>query len=187
MQRIVTHRMVLERPATRLADRLWTWQVDSELQFLSDDSDEPSTPEEVAAILAGWTRMDRQDLHVFTLLTLGDENPIGYVQVANIDPHNQSCDIGLLIGEKQHWGRGLGREALTAAIAYCFDDLGLNRIGAEIYAINARSVRLFEACGFRREGTARDRVVKVIDSTPCFVDGFLYSLLRRDWGEGLRN
>lgn len=183
MQRITTSRLILERPATRLAERIWRWEADDEIAFMSGSDEELPTPEDIAEALAAWTRPDRQDLHVFSILLKDSEDPIGYLQVANIDPQRQGCDLGILIGEKPYWGRGLGQEALRAAISYCFDDLALNRIGAEIYAINPRSIRLFEACGFRREGTVRDEVVKEIDGERRFVDGYRYSLLRREWSD----
>lgn len=181
MQRIITSRLIIERPAIRLAARLWRWEADDEISFLSGSDEEFPTPEDIADALTAWTRPDRQDLHVFSISLKDSEEPIGYLQVANIDPQSRCCDLGILIGEKPYWGHGFGREALQAAIAYCFDELALNRIGAEIYAINPRSVRLFEACGFRREGTVRDEVVKEIDGERRFVDGYRYGLLRRDW------
>lgn len=181
MQRIATSRLILKRPATRLAERLCGWETDEEIAFLSGSDEELPTPKDIADALAVWTGPDRQDLHVFSILLKDSEDPIGYLQVANIDRQSQCCDLGILIGEKSHWGHGFGREALLAAIAYCFDDLALNRIGAEIYAINPRSVRLFESCGFRREGTVRDDVIKTIDGERRFVDGYSDSLMCRDW------
>jgi RimJ/RimL family protein N-acetyltransferase len=53
----------------------------------------------------------------------------------------------------------------------------LNRIGAQIYAFNARSIRLFEGLGFRCEGARRQYVFK--DGT--FKDEVLYSLLKENW------
>lgn len=181
MQQIATPRLILERPATRIASRLLAWQTDAELLFLSDDSEEMACAEDISEVLARWNRLDREDLLVFSIVTRGGEDPIGYVQVANIDRHNRSCDIGMLIGEKAYWGKGLGKEALQAIVRLCFEELGLNRIGGEIYSINPRSIRLFEACGFVREGVARERVLKTIDGEPRFVDAHYYGLLHREW------
>ena len=53
----------------------------------------------------------------------------------------------------------------------------MNRIGAEVYEFNARSIRLFESHGFRREGVRRQYIFK----DGVFKDEFLYSLVREDW------
>jgi len=53
-------------------------------------------------------------------------------------------------------GRGLMTEALRAAIAFAFDDLGLHRLQANYMPGNARSGRLLARLGFVEEGYARD-------------------------------
>ena len=67
--------------------------------------------------------------------------------------------------------------SLQAIIAYCFNELGMNRIGAEIYEFNTHSMRLFERNGFRLEGTKRQFIFK----DGSFKDEYLYSLLREEW------
>ncbi len=55
-------------------------------------------------------------------------------------------------------GRGLATEAVTALLDFAFaprpSGLGLHRVQANIMPANARSVRVAEKCGFRREGLA---------------------------------
>lgn len=105
---------------------------------------------------------------------------IGYGIVAHIDRYNRRCRLSVVIGEKREWGKGFASEALRAAIDYSFAALGMNRIGAEIYAVNERSIRLFERLGFKREGVIRESVLK----NGVFVDEYIYGLLRRDRKRG---
>lgn len=49
-------------------------------------------------------------------------------------------------------GRGLLRQGLCAVISYCFRDLKLHRLEANIQPHNRRSLALVEGLGFRREG-----------------------------------
>ena len=102
---------------------------------------------------------------------------IGFGMIAFIDRYNRSCKLGILIGRRGDWGKGYAREALQAVIAYCFQELKMNRIGAEVYAINERSIRLFEGLGFQREGVVREAVLK----DGAFVDELVYGLLCRKW------
>jgi RimJ/RimL family protein N-acetyltransferase len=53
----------------------------------------------------------------------------------------------------------------------------MNRIGAEIYSFNTRSVDLFEHLGFRRE----DVVGQCIYKSGSFEDEYIYGLLREEW------
>jgi RimJ/RimL family protein N-acetyltransferase len=69
-----------------------------------------------------------------------------------IEPAQRRCRLGLIIGEKELWGRGYGHQAVAQAADHAFDVLHLDRITAEAYADNPRSVRLLEGVGFVREG-----------------------------------
>ena len=66
-----------------------------------------------------------------------------------------ACYLGYSIDYRDE-GRGLMREALSAAILYAFDDLHLHRIMANYVPTNERSGRLLRKLGFTIEGYARD-------------------------------
>jgi ribosomal-protein-alanine N-acetyltransferase len=103
---------------------------------------------------------------------------IGCGMIAHIDHYNRRCDLGIGLGwNRDNWGKGYASETLQAIIAYCFNELNLNRIGAEIYEFNERSIRLFERNGFRREGIFRQYIFK----DGVFKDSYSYSLVREDW------
>ncbi|HVL39725.1 MAG TPA: GNAT family N-acetyltransferase [Fimbriimonadaceae bacterium] len=76
-------------------------------------------------------------------------------------------------------GRGLMREALTAAIRFAFDDLGLHRLEASYMPANERSGRLLEHCGFQIEGLMRGSI-RVQGN---WEDHYLASLLNDAWKE----
>lgn len=73
------------------------------------------------------------------------------------------------------WGRGLGREAVVAALDYGFTALDLEAVTADVDPRNAGSLALLEGLGFARTGFAKD-TFKVGDD---WVDS-LYLTLRRD-------
>ncbi|WP_106286120.1 GNAT family N-acetyltransferase [Paraburkholderia sp. BL25I1N1] len=66
----------------------------------------------------------------------------------------QACHLGFSLA-KRFEGQGLMREALTSAITYIFDEIGLHRIMANFRPENFRSERLLKRLGFEREGLAR--------------------------------
>ena len=60
-----------------------------------------------------------------------------------------SAEFGIAIGESDQWGRGIGTAAGELLLRHAFDDLGLQRIDAEVPDANARSLRLVQRLGFR--------------------------------------
>jgi len=84
---------------------------------------------------------------------------VGYVQLALIDYHERRAAVGILVGEKQMWGRGIGRTALRILLDYAFTVRNLERIYAEVYGFNQRSLRLMERVGFQKEGILRQHEI----------------------------
>jgi [ribosomal protein S5]-alanine N-acetyltransferase len=67
----------------------------------------------------------------------------------------QCCTLGFGLSAK-HEGQGYMREALEAAMAYVFEDLGVHRIEAAYQPHNQRSGGLLRRLGFTVDGYARD-------------------------------
>jgi RimJ/RimL family protein N-acetyltransferase len=65
-------------------------------------------------------------------------------------------EVGWVIG-RAHWGKGYATEAATAAVDHAFDTLGWPRTISLIYRDNARSIRVAERLGARRDGEATIR------------------------------
>ncbi|GAC1360360.1 MAG: hypothetical protein NVSMB47_12920 [Polyangiales bacterium] len=65
----------------------------------------------------------------------------------------QSAYLGYLVGASSE-GRGLAREAVSAACTFAFGAARLHRVQAAIMPHNVRSLRLIAALGFREEGLA---------------------------------
>lgn len=87
-----------------------------------------------------------------------DGRPIGFANYREWRPKPASCEIGIGIGEKTMWSRGLGRDALKALLRHLLDDLGAHRISLNVLAFNDRAIASYKACGFELEGIERDGV-----------------------------
>lgn len=179
--RIESARLVLKQHTLENAVRLNEWENDPQLIYYNDDQPIPfpSQPlEETYKYLRRHLEFspNSQAIH-YAIHRKEDGVFIGYGMIAYIDRYNRRCRLGITIGDKSQWGLGYAKEALTAIIDYCFTDLDLNRIGAEIYAYNTRSLALFEKLGFKCEGVIRQCVYK----RGRFEDERLYGLLREEW------
>jgi ribosomal-protein-alanine N-acetyltransferase len=62
-------------------------------------------------------------------------------------------EIGFIL-HPDHWGQGIGREALAAVIPHVFASLELDRLEADVDPRNAASIALLTGLGFRETGRA---------------------------------
>lgn len=92
------------------------------------------------------------------------------------DRSSNSADIGYDL-MRRFWGDGLMTEALQAIIEFGFQQMGLNRIEADVTVGNDRSARLLEKLGFCEEGLLRQRG----HWKGRYHDLHVYGLLRDDW------
>lgn len=79
-------------------------------------------------------------------------------------------------------GQGYAAESARAVIDRAFDDMGAHRIVAMCNPDNAKSWRLLERLGFRREGHLLQNIYFKTDSRgrPVWQDTYLYGLLACD-------
>lgn len=101
---------------------------------------------------------------------------IGTLILSDIDTKNGTAQIHIKMVKDSGRGKGYGTDAVKTIVRYAFHELRLNCIYAQILSYNAVSVRLFEKCGFKRDGILRARVYKGGN----FVDVFEYSILQSD-------
>lgn len=85
---------------------------------------------------------------------------IGNCGLMDIDNLQGTAEIGIFIGDKEYWGKGYGREALSLLTDYGFSVLNLQNIMLRVYSFNTRAIRSYESIGFRMIGTRRDAITR---------------------------
>lgn len=100
----------------------------------------------------------------------------GGLAVNEVDADNETAGFRIDLVQA-YQGRGLGPEAIELMLAYLFEQVGVYRVGLEVYAFNPRAQRAYEKCGFVVEG--RERGALLWDGER--VDAVLMGLLRADW------
>lgn len=80
---------------------------------------------------------------------------VGNIKLGPVNPHHGTADIGLIIGRKSFWGRGIATEAIALVRDHAFGRLGIEKLTAGCYAGNDASCRAFIKAGFVIEGTRR--------------------------------
>jgi len=137
---------VLLRPFQRNdIDRQREYFKDPELPWL--DSNSPR----------GYAEIDLEELmdtdaakerHVVALGIEVDGQYVGFCRLLHTANPNGVFEIGINIGDRRYWNKGVGKVVTRMLLAHGFNDLGANEIELTTNSKNQRALRCFEACGF---------------------------------------
>jgi ribosomal-protein-alanine N-acetyltransferase len=99
---------------------------------------------------------DRDNVFLAIVLKDGDRH-IGNIKLGPIDWIHRIGDIGLLIGERECWGKGYATEAIRVLVAHAFGTLNLHKVTASCYDANEGSTGAFKKAGFEVEGVRKQQ------------------------------
>lgn len=85
-----------------------------------------------------------------------DNEPVGAIDLNNINFRHEHADVGILIGTEEERGKGYALEALNLLIDYAHGILGMYNLHASILDDNIASIHLFEKAGFQLIGKRKD-------------------------------
>jgi RimJ/RimL family protein N-acetyltransferase len=111
---------------------------------------------------------------------------IGNCGLEAIDRDNRNATLGILIGEADCRGQGLGEDAVRTLCRFAFDELDLHKICLEVYAFNEGPMRTYERVGFRREGLLREDAYRAGRRVDVVVMGLLRGELTEPRAAGRR-
>ncbi|MBI1984584.1 MAG: GNAT family N-acetyltransferase [Candidatus Wildermuthbacteria bacterium] len=94
-------------------------------------------------------------VHFFAIIRKDTQKHIGNIKLGPIDTYHSVADIGIMIGDKQSWGKGFATEAILLIASFAFEKLKLHKISAGSYANNIGSIKSFLKAGFAEEGRRR--------------------------------
>lgn len=84
-----------------------------------------------------------------------DDGHIGNVSLQNISFINRTAEFAILLGDKRHWGKGVGFLAGRKLLEHGFNKLNLEKIYCGTASTNTGMKKLAEAMGMVIEGTRR--------------------------------
>lgn len=103
-------------------------------------------------------RINDEKIAFFAIIDNETGKHIGNVKIDFHDEKANVSELGLLIGDKNFWGKGIGYEACKLAINYGFEQMKLRKIYLAVYESNPNAKRLYEKLGFKVEGVLRKHV-----------------------------
>lgn len=97
----------------------------------------------------------------FIITEKAHNEDIGMISLIDIDMRSQKCEMGrVLIGESKFKGQGLGSDAIRTLLNYAFNHLNMHKVYCEVFADNEIALKLYEKCGFVKDGLFLKHVYK---------------------------
>jgi|TARA_Y100000310_G_C20416415_1_gene684546 RimJ/RimL family protein N-acetyltransferase len=85
---------------------------------------------------------------LFGIFWKEDDTHIGNLKLEPIDHEKSKATLGILIGDKDYWGKGVATEATNLITQYAFTTLGLKEVNLGVISDNRAAIRVYEKCGF---------------------------------------
>lgn len=123
-----------------------------------------------------WESLNRDDQLVWAICHC-DDGHIGNVSLQGISAINRNAEFAILMGDKRHWGRGVGKLAGMQLLRHGFDKLNLERVHCGTAQTNTGMRRLALALGMREEGCRRAHLWL----NGAWTDMIEYGILRNEF------
>jgi len=81
---------------------------------------------------------------------------IGNIKIGDINHDHKFADLGIMIGNKEYWGKGFGTRAIEKACELAFAAMKLHKLTAGMYANNIGSYKAFIKAGFKEVGILKE-------------------------------
>lgn len=145
------------RPLTEEdAGLLAAWLCDPRVLEFYEGRDHPHDLELVQE------RFYREDSETVRNIVSYGNRPIGYIQYYEIDREERELygyagtqerifGMDQFIGEPDCWNRGIGTMLIQAMASYLLGEMKADRIVMDPQAWNARALRVYEKCGFKKK------------------------------------
>jgi RimJ/RimL family protein N-acetyltransferase len=152
-----------------------SWFNDAEVCQFNSHHRFPNYPEAMADY---YNRVIKSNNHlVLAIVDKQTDTHIGNIALQDINLIDRSAEFAIVVGDKNFWGRGVGKEAGKLIVGHGFNALNLQRIYCGTSADNLGMQKLADYLGFKQEGVARQALFK----DGAYRDIFLYGLLKDDY------
>jgi RimJ/RimL family protein N-acetyltransferase len=105
-----------------------------------------------------------------------EKKTVGVAIISSIDMKNRSANMNIKL-LKEARGKGIATTAVSLMVKYCFEELNMHCLTANVLEKNTESSKLWMKFGFRKEGLLRDRVYK----NGIYQNVIPYSLVKEEY------
>ncbi|MGL5380951.1 GNAT family N-acetyltransferase [Clostridium sp.] len=107
---------------------------------------------------------------------------IGGCSINESNIKNRHCTIGIMIGDKDYWGKGYGTDALKTLIKFIFEELNFDKVKLGAFSFNKRAIACYKKVGFIEEGVLRKEIYR----NGKYYDNILMGMLKEEYFENLK-
>jgi ribosomal-protein-alanine N-acetyltransferase len=146
------------------------WMNDKEIGQYLESRFNKHTTESVKSYVRDF---DPKKNLLFGIFCNTKKNHIGNIKIGNINEYHKFADIGLVVGDKDYWSKGIASEAIMLVCKYGFETLKLHKLTAGMYEKNMGSYKAFIKNDFKEVG----RYKKHYKFENTYLDGILVEKL----------
>ena len=161
-----------------IAKAIASWSVDSEYFRLLD-----SEPPRLLSVkkIQNWfeegLKKDDPNDFFFSIRLKQEDQVIGFTALFDLSWNSGDTLVSIAIGDRNHWGKGYGTEAMRLLLRYAFDELNLRRVTLLVFDYNQRAQRSYQKAGFVVEGRQRGMLLREGQRW----DWLFMGVLKEDW------
>lgn len=98
--------------------------------------------------------------HFFAIITKTTQEHIGNFRLGPLDSQNNRIQLGMMIGNKSFWGKGIGSEVVELGLEFAFKMLKVHKVFLYVREDNFGAIRIYEKNNFFHEGVLREQIKK---------------------------
>lgn len=169
-------RLASESPEV-MAKSFVKWDHDSEAHRLGDSAPARLWSEKKIKEFVEKRDQDQEKSFRFAIRTHAEDKLIGVTSLWVQRWAHGDAWLGIYIGERDHWSKGYGTDAMRLIVQYGFYELNLRRITLGLHAYNERALKSYLKVGFQLEGCVRGEGLR----DGVRYDDLYMGLLRDEW------
>lgn len=160
---------------------LHKWSNDQEIQYWLGGWHPPSSE----IVMEEWfKRITKDNKNIRFAIDHKELGLIGTANLVEINWKDKNAFHGMLLGDKDIRGKGIGVDVVNSIMKFAFEELGLQRLDGSIIEYNEASLKLYiEKCGWKKEGVQRDWYFR----KNKFWDKLIVGITRDDYFEQLKS
>lgn len=126
-----------------------TWLQDSEVLRFLEARFATHTRDSLARFVT--ESVDNPDIFFWAIEIIDEPRHVGNIKLGPVNWNHSRGEIGVMIGDRTAWGRGVATAAIAAVAHFAFDRLRIHKLTAGCYSQNIGSLTAFQRAGFHVE------------------------------------
>lgn len=137
-------------------DEYLKWMNDNEVTRGLETGIFPTTKESLVSFVERTT--GSKDNVFLAIIDKSSGKHIGNIKLGNINWVHRHGELGILIGDKNAWGKGFGTDACQLLVEYAFGKLNLNKVWLAVFSNNLSAIKVYKRLNFVEEGRLQQHV-----------------------------